>query len=172
MNIKRLREAGNVQRFHTLRMIIPEDVAKHSFNLAHLLMWVTKGQASRNLILYALSHDMGEYVTGDIPSPVKKVLWGNPLQGMEDAAAFDACPWAAENRLTVEEVHIFKLCDNLDGLLKCAEEYQMGNPSIRSILLKYLEYVEENLNHVDLETDDMVYEVLTGLTEELRHECQ
>lgn len=122
--VKRGRVAGMVRRYHTMTMAHPEDVAQHSFNVMNLLMIMTDGQASRNLMIYALMHDQGEWMTGDTPSTVKRSM------GAELKAKLDAMEEAAVNmihasglpEITPWEYRIFKMADNLDGLIKVGAE--------------------------------------------------
>lgn len=122
--VKRGRVAGMVRRYHTMTMAHPEDVAQHSFNVMNLLMIMTDGQASRNLMVYALMHDQGEWMTGDTPSTVKRSMGAElkaKLDAMEDAAV-NTIHVRGLPELTPWEHRIFKMADNLDGLIKVGAE--------------------------------------------------
>ena len=66
-----LRNAGKVKRFHTVETIGQQTVAEHSFNVCLILLFITNGTASSELLKAALYHDLPELITGDIPATAK-----------------------------------------------------------------------------------------------------
>lgn len=139
------RRAGNVQRYHTQMLLRSETVAQHTFNMLNLLHIVTHGIFSPQLMNAILVHDMGEYATGDIPSPGKRALnkeAKDSFLAAEDAAMRAIHPGIAID-LTSYEHSVLKLCDNLDGLLKCTEERMMGNRIIQECAENYIAYLEQ-----------------------------
>lgn len=142
MNIKIARNGGNVKRYHTHELLKEEKVGQHTFNVMNILMIVTDRNVSRNLLMAALVHDLGEYETGDIPSPIKKL---NPelraqINEMEDRA-MRAAHVGYYPELTEWEYKLLKFADNLDGLLKVTDELRMGNKTVRWVGEKYLSYL-------------------------------
>lgn len=140
------RRAGRVTRYHTQYLTKPENVAEHTFGLVNLLMIITGGQVRAELLMAAMSHDMGEYKSGDVPSPSKKAM------GEEAKASFDALENAAMkiihesvNPISDWEYLLLKTCDNLDGLLKCIEEKRMGNYTIEECGENYASYLSAQL---------------------------
>lgn len=160
--VKELRDAGIVQRFHTARVLRHESVAEHSFNVAQLVMALTCGQASRDLILAALMHDMGEYKTGDIPSPVKLRLppeVAATMESMEVEATKELHPGAWWGLTPVEE-RILAIADRLDGLMKCVDELKMGNRHIIPIGNRYVGYLmryTDDDNHLRQEVAEIIH---------------
>lgn len=146
-SLKLARTSGRVARYHTARLIHNETVAEHSFNVVNLLLLMTDMRASRNLILAGLMHDMGEYATGDIPSPSKLKLSPEYQQALVDTEtrALYAIHRNAdmEGALTQDEELLLSIADKLDGLCKCLEEYRMGNRDIRIIGDRYVSYLYE-----------------------------
>ena len=67
--IQVMREAGSVNRCHTIKIIGTQDVAQHSYNVAMIIVALTKGLCSSTLLQAALTHDTPELWTGDIPAP-------------------------------------------------------------------------------------------------------
>src|SRR5690606_21897357 len=119
--VRLARRAGRVRRYHTAHMVQGEDVAQHTFNCMNLAMILTNGQPSMALLQHILLHDQGEWLTGDVPSPVKRKL--NPearatMDTMEDSA-INVIHHCGIPALSAEERHLFKVVDNWDGLLKC-----------------------------------------------------
>lgn len=145
--IKLSRRAGNVNRYHQHILLRPEDVAKHTFNLVNILMIMTDRQVTAKLLMAAMAHDQGEYVTGDIPSPVKHGVSQElraEINAIEDRAMHDihGKEWEA---LSDWEYLLLKTADNLDGLLKCIDEKALGNQTLTFIGDKYAEYLEAQL---------------------------
>lgn len=141
------RQAGKVARYHARSLVRPESVAEHTFNVLNLIMIITEMRPSYRLITAALLHDMGEYATGDIPSPVKRAMDQQTLNKIE------AMEWDAVKRIhpdfvdeiTVTEKAILKFADNLDGLFKCCEELELGNQPMIECGENYANYVADML---------------------------
>lgn len=141
--VKLARRAGRVQRYHTQRLLFPETVAEHTFNMLNLLFILCNGRASHRLVSAILTHDMGEYHSGDMPSPVKKAMPPDAKAAFaaeEDAAMMEIHPHF-EEAMTEPERWLFKLIDNLDGLLKSTEEVRMGNYTMELCGTNYARYV-------------------------------
>ena len=142
------REAAGVARYHTARLIHGESVGEHSFNVCNLILLMTNGEASRALLIAALTHDMGEPAVGDVPSPIKKMMPDTVkviMNCMEEAAVRVIHPHTP----TISDVEkkLLKLADNLDGLLKCRDELRLGNRNIRTIGDRYVQYIQELTEH-------------------------
>lgn len=140
-----VRDAGAIKRFHTARVIKEESVAEHSFNVAMILLQLTKGKASRALILAALTHDLGEAATGDIPANIKTSMPETARYELEEAenrAVVAMLPYQeCHEVLTEREGNLLHIADRLDGLAKCAEELRMGNRGIITIGERYCSYL-------------------------------
>lgn len=124
--VRLARLAGRVARYHTRPQLRPENVAEHTFNVMNLMILLTDGVVSPKALQHALMHDMGEYRVGDVPGPSKRLISTGKFLAAEDAAVaaiFGSAPPA----LTDWEHLIFKVADNLDGLLKACEEVRLGN---------------------------------------------
>lgn len=68
-----IRRSSQVTRCHTLpAMQQHQNLAEHGFGVAHIVLFITDGQAERELLLACLQHDLSEAVTGDIPTPIKQ----------------------------------------------------------------------------------------------------
>lgn len=137
------RSAGNVKRYHTHELLKEEKVGQHTFNMLNILMIVTDRNLTKNLMMAVITHDMGEYATGDVPSPVKKSAPGlrEALNTLEDNAMREAHVGFFPN-LTDWEYKLLKFADNLDGLLKSCDELRLGNKTVRWIGDNYLAYLK------------------------------
>jgi 5'-deoxynucleotidase YfbR-like HD superfamily hydrolase len=141
------RRAGRVTRFHTQFLLKPENVAEHTFGLLNLLMIMTGGQVTGKLLMDALAHDAGEYVSGDMPSPSKRAM-GPDAKGAFEDIEFGAMQMIYDRvwePLTSWEALLLKTADNLDGLLKCIEEKRMGNYTIEGCGENYAAYLSSQL---------------------------
>lgn len=141
------RRAGRVGRYHTQFMIKPENVAEHTFGLMNLLVIMTGGQLTAKLLMAAMAHDMGEYVTGDVPSPSKRAMGVEAKDAfslMEDQAMLEIHPDGLWD-LSEWEYKLLKTADNLDGLLKCIEETRMGNYTMQECGENYAAYLNTQL---------------------------
>jgi len=65
-----IRRAGAVKRYHTVDTVRTQNVAEHSWHVAQIVRYIYP-TASKELILAAIDHDVGEIHTGDIPAPFK-----------------------------------------------------------------------------------------------------
>jgi 5'-deoxynucleotidase YfbR-like HD superfamily hydrolase len=145
--IKAARKAGRVMRYHNREVFRPEDVAQHTFNMMNLIMIMTEGTASQNLLKAALLHDQGEYVTGDIPSPVKRLINSSELGTME-LSGVNFIHRHGVPLLTDWQQEILKLADNLDGLLRCTEEVGRGNWDMLEVGNTYVLYLGKQLEEL------------------------
>lgn len=138
--------AKAVQRFHTVPLSAPQSIAAHSFGVAMYGTMITRGECSAEFMKSALLHDLGEYATGDMPGPYKRVL----SQEFPAAVTFlESSEMTAINilevgnqRLSVEEFALLKLCDAIDGLATCLSEVRSGNRSVVKALVNFIAYAD------------------------------
>jgi hypothetical protein len=67
--VQRMRDGGNVQRCHTMRMLQPPRVNAHSWGMVLVLLAV--GCERAEPLICAVLHDVHEVYTGDTPAPAK-----------------------------------------------------------------------------------------------------
>jgi 5'-deoxynucleotidase YfbR-like HD superfamily hydrolase len=135
-----LRRSGQVRRYHTERTLVDQDVAQHSYCVAWLCYILTDGHPSRDLLLAALAHDAAEHALGDIPSPTKRMLGIRDRVDAHEAAAMRHHGVFMPD-LSVEDDHILKMADALDGVLYCLHERQLGNTTLKQTFQNYCAYV-------------------------------
>jgi len=173
--VKLAREAANVTRFHTQPTLVTETVAHHSFNVVNLMLIMTNGSVSKRAIIAALTHDMGEPVVGDIPSPVKRAMNQETIDNivkLEDEHTRTIHPFMEDEiyTLTNSEEFLIKLCDKLDGLLKCTEELELGNKKMIPIGNRYVEYIYSMLGGAPMH--DMSAKIIHQWQTGAMYECK
>jgi len=163
MNIKdRLNfviRGGATKRYHTVQTLTQETVAEHSFYVAMFCQLIAFPGAS--LLLAALSHDLAEYKTGDIPSPTKRACaMGDAVEEMEAKLLKEH---GFKFLLNESEQRILMMADRMSGMLRCIIERRLGNAGIEYVYVNFRDYVAElNPNKDEL----AVYEELKSLWEE------
>lgn len=149
---------AEVRRYHTLTTLQTETVGHHSHGVA-LLCWVLDPDAHARLLMAALTHDLAEQLTGDIPSPAKRDLnIGADLEDLErDVMRTAGFPQPV---LGPSELRTLKLADLAQGALTCVRELQLGNSRMRIVLDRYISYAEKmNLQGVEAELFNTIKEM-------------
>jgi 5'-deoxynucleotidase YfbR-like HD superfamily hydrolase len=120
-----IRDGAAVKRFHTMRTSRTQTVGEHSYGVA-MLVTLVEPDCSVALLKAALTHDLHEQSTGDIPSPAK---WRYPELAAAMAIAEERWEIATGLRaqLTAHEVEVLKFCDYLELLIWAIEECRLGN---------------------------------------------
>lgn len=141
MNLQQKRDAGNVRRYHTARIIGEQTVATHSFNMCLILMEVLENP-SVNVLKAAMFHDLPELVTGDVPATFK---WKFPavadvLTATEDVIIEE---FKLNVELTDEERRALKFSDMLELCMFCCEQLELGNRSMLPILERGTNYLQQ-----------------------------
>ena len=147
-----LNRMKNIKRWSLMRSIREENIMEHSQQvavIAHALGLIANKKFNKNLditkiVLLAQYHEVGEVITGDLPTPIK---YFNP----EISSAYkDLEKGACEKLLTMlpdflkeeykqyiipddqaEEYKIVKCADKLSAYLKCVEEVRAGNSEFK-----------------------------------------
>lgn len=137
-----------ISRWALMRNTRQESLSEHTLEtamIAHLLCEIKNKRLGGNIdtgkvVLFALYHDAGEIITGDMPTPVK-------YHSDEMRSAYKQVELMASKALTEklpddlrevyepllyekgteEENRIVKAADKLSALIKCIEERTAGN---------------------------------------------
>ena len=136
------RAAHGVSRFHTMPTIGHQSVAEHSYGVVMLVIWLTDGAASANLMKAALYHDLPEHFLGDIPAPAK---WDYPdlkeaAHRVEEQVHKRA---GTELELTTAEHNLLKIADMLELICYCAEQLRLGNRNAQVVFRRGVAYLAE-----------------------------
>lgn len=165
--ITEIRAGFRVRRFHTSVRLQEETVGHHSANVCAIL-YRLKPSVSRELILFALFHDVAEVYTGDVPAPFK---WDNPdiaagLQAGEGEyfRKHDIPAPTEHEELTREDLKLLKLADMLDLVLSSIEDRKRGNVYAGQLVDNGITYI----NHMNLDekTASVVQQMIAEVDDE------
>jgi len=126
-----LYNAGAVKRYHTMRVHEHQSLAAHSWGIAMILAAICDEPPSGELLLAALTHDLAEIETGDVPAPMK---WND--QDLSDSLYDAGTKFDREHGivfdLSDQEYQLLQWADTFELILFCAAEINMGNKAIVS----------------------------------------
>ncbi|MDE7379481.1 MAG: 5'-deoxynucleotidase [Clostridia bacterium] len=137
-----------IKRWSLMRSVREENIMEHSQQvamLAHALAIINNkicgGNANaEKCVMYAVYHECGEVMTGDLPTPIK--YFNNSIQGAYKNLEERACdklltmlpPELAEEiapsvkpDTSSQEYKLVKAADRLAAYIKCLEEHRCGN---------------------------------------------
>lgn len=145
------RRLSYVQRWGIVPKLRPQSVAEHSYYVALYTMKICDilglDHAVRFAALqYALTHDMAEAFTGDIPTPLKKRI-SNFTQAEVDIKEWMKVEVTNSNDHIIKP--IVKIADILDAVVWLTEEKSMGNirlDKLRSQMNKTLVHETDKLS--------------------------
>jgi len=130
MAFKILYNAGTVRRYHTNPVIKDQDLAAHSWGVAMIIREIMPGNL--HLIEAALTHDLAESVTGDIPYTGKKKypkLKQTSIEAEREFAMVNGTPL----HLTPVEQRCLSWADMFECYLFATREVEMGNNLMRYV---------------------------------------
>lgn len=165
------RKAGHVKRNHTQLTIRSQNVAEHSYGVAHLVEAISGGTASKALIMAALQHDVAEQVTGDIPQPfkVKHPSVSDILDEFEDAYESSSLLNTHVRSLSETEIALLKCADLMDYLFFVSEEVAMGNrfyarsvPRVTELVMQYAKQLPDSMRARALSLTEAAREAKIG----------
>jgi 5'-deoxynucleotidase YfbR-like HD superfamily hydrolase len=162
--VRTLFDGTAVKRFHTIPTVTENTVGQHSHGVAMLCMILTNGRPSANLLMKALTHDLAEQYTGDVPSPAKRALGVRKEFGEIEEKLLDTVGFSVH--VTQHEELVLKLADCADGMLFCARERMYGNKSkmIKCAYKNYSTYVNDIMQELQPGVfKDRVLEVFKGV---------
>ena len=141
-----------IKRWSLMRSIREENIMEHSQQvavIAHALALINNkiygGNADINkVVLFAQYHEVGEVITGDLPTPIK---YFNPeiksaykdLEGLACQRLINMLPEEFKQEYTEYimpdensyEYKLVKCADRLSAYLKCVEETKAGNSEFK-----------------------------------------
>lgn len=158
-----------IDRWALMQNTKKENIAEHSHCvavIAHALALIGNKKFGKNynaerVSLLAIYHDTTEVITGDMPTPVKyyndeikhvykdiEHIAGQRLLSMLDEdLREDYEPFFTKTEEDEELWALVKAADRISALIKCIEEYRMGNREFD----KALEKQEKIIDSIELE---------------------
>lgn len=137
---------GETKRCHTLRTVHEESVASHSFGVAWMCVYLTGGNPSTGLLLSALTHDLPEQFTGDVPADAKREIPG--LKTLLSVHEDDWCRNRGldyQHNINKSDTLVLRLADSCHLMWKCIYERSLGNQTFAPVWEKVNEYAQETL---------------------------
>jgi 5'-deoxynucleotidase YfbR-like HD superfamily hydrolase len=135
-----LLAGANVRRYHTVNTIATETVGHHSHQVAALVFLLDE-HPSVDLVYSALTHDLAEHVTGDVPAPSKREFGISDQFNRLEEKLLQSSGWNG-NTLDPQDARTLKLADIAQGALFCVEEMQRGNRLMKVVFDRYIGYAE------------------------------
>ena len=147
--VRTLFDGSAVKRFHTIPTVTENTVGQHSHGVAMFCMLLEGGEPSAKLLMKALTHDLAEQYTGDVPSPAKRALGIRKEFGEVEEQLLATVDFSID--VTPREEMVLKLADCADGMLFCAKERMYGNKSkmIKSAYKNYCSYVNAIMQELE-----------------------
>lgn len=131
------------RRWHTMEMHEYQRLDAHQYGVAMFTtVIVPKATPERRarLLMAALTHDLGEHRTGDMPAPFKRSIPGlHKTMDVAEGALLDAVGLAFA--LDERDQRVLKLADCSDGFAHCIVERAMGNIFIREGAMNMWSYL-------------------------------
>jgi 5'-deoxynucleotidase YfbR-like HD superfamily hydrolase len=137
----KILSGGSVKRYHTLPTIGEQSVASHSWGVTLILQWLYPN-ISKIALVKALTHDVIEKQTGDMPSPTK---WNNPALAKEIAEVEKRVEkeLGVDYPISDEEKMYCKHADLFELLLYCHNQRSLGNTNVTAVFSNGVEKLSE-----------------------------
>lgn len=125
------RLAAQTSRYHTWPRHRDQSVAEHTWQVMRILLAIWP-ECPRHILLHALTHDVGEGATGDVPYPNKanNDALKKAMDKAERAAHLAMClPWSLPppQELKEYEHRVFKTAEFIEMWEWALFEQAMGN---------------------------------------------
>lgn len=155
-----------IRRWGLMRNTVPENDMEHSMQtalIAHGLAVIGKARHQRDIdpkqvLALALYHDVGEVITGDLPTPVKyktptiqdayrdieSTAREQLLDMLPDDMREEFRPYVQPDEKTYEW-RLVKAADRISAYLKCIEEEKMGNREFAQAKITIQDSINQNV---------------------------
>jgi len=174
------RDAGYVERFHTIKTVQTYNIAEHVYNSMIIAYSIADAEElepweAKVLIEYILIHDSPEVYTGDIPANVKwdSEQFGQVLSNMEDVwkeenlpARYRAAEHAVECHPQLK--HIAEIVDKLELLHFCIVERNLGNRNMNRVIQRIIDFVHKHPAFNKFKSVSVIFNGLLEKSNELK----
>lgn len=122
--------SGKVNRMHTMPQLVQENIAEHTWGVLLLILrfWP---DCPREFLVWAVLHDAGEVVVGDMPGHVKWSLSEEARAKLEERELEHLrriVPSTVLDHILDSEQHILlEIFDRAEFCVSCVHEMRMGN---------------------------------------------
>lgn len=150
------REAGNVERCHTMPHLGSYSNAKHQWGCAILYLQLHPDPRMETLTAI-LTHDLGERWVGDIPAPTKWALSHDAMGQVDslEASCLRRLCFVPAELLPPEERAWWKAVDLLDLWLWCHEQLNMGNMAASRIIDNVAIHMKDHMDKLPLPVQEV-----------------
>lgn len=140
MDIKNVLMSGDVERFHAVPGITKQKLSEHQWGVSILVQHLYPN-CRKEVVLTALTHDVPELVTGDIPATFK---WSYPevrefITKFENKIEKD---WDIHFNLSSSEYDMLKICDMLEGMVYCIKRFKCGELNAATPFLEWAKVID------------------------------
>lgn len=159
MDIKTVLDSGHVVRYHCAPIDQKQSNSSHQWEVAVILTQIYP-QVSAQLLTFALTHDVAEMVTGDMPSPIKKEV--PELKAILDELEEDYrqdLGLQSEEHFSEEELLAVKYADILSGIYFTTHRVNCGDKGAVPIRDNWLKYYG-SLPHLNSRPDNILEAIL------------
>ena len=146
------RRSGRITRYHTWPRIQQQSVGEHSWQLLRILLAIWP-EVPRELMVHAVTHDVGEIATGDLPFPAK--ARDPELKRKIDEAEKSthlrmSMPWSlpAPQLLAQEWLDVFKYAEYIEMWEWALDDMDMGNQNADLVRVRCLEAITKMVSAV------------------------
>tara|TARA_R110000764_G_scaffold60094_1_gene129257 strand:+ start:7662 stop:8177 length:516 start_codon:yes stop_codon:yes gene_type:complete len=142
MNITKVLESGDVERFHQCVGMTNQRNSEHQWGVSLLLQHFFP-DCRKEVLLAAMTHDSTELVWGDIPATTK---WSAPEIKiiLDELEAVTETEWGIDFDITTEEKQMVKSCDMLEGMQYCLKRVEMGERKASVPFYAWYNHIEKN----------------------------
>ena len=121
-----VRNAGDVVRYHTRKVIHRQDVANHTWNVMRIYT-ERYGMPRAEVYKYMLYHDVAEVITGDIPFQIKRNMPEFKEASVEAELHALYQLGIGPMEITPDEIRKVKICDLIEMHEYAIMEINYGN---------------------------------------------
>lgn len=154
---KLLANLPTVPRWGIVRTIWPQSVAEHTYGVLWILQWLETERPSLfedltdaeklEMYRYALRHDAGEAISGDIPSVAKFLVRDGTAIHLEVQHGVAIDPEINRPEALNAVKHAVKTADYLEALLFLNREVISGNRSCEGVAGAVMAKFEDHMGH-------------------------
>jgi hypothetical protein len=153
--IEFLRQAGYVSRMHVNRVINGYDSNEHVHNMTNLLL-VLHPDPSVRLVKLVHWHDVGEYGSGDVPSPPKALFGFGECNNLVEKKVREFMGFELDD-VTEEETRWVKSLDWLEFWMFLQDQLSLGNQFVQPIYESFTEFMVEKAQKDEMPPEVAAY---------------